>query len=75
MNESINAMISRTFSTSFSTILVLLIIFIFGGETIRGFIFAMLFGIVVGTYSSIFVAAPITYEIYKKKAKKEELTK
>lgn len=73
MNESINAMISRTFSTSFSTILVLLIIFIFGGETIRGFIFAMLFGIVVGTYSSIFVAAPVTYEVYKRKAKKEEL--
>jgi len=75
MNESINAMISRTFSTSFSTILVLLIIFIFGGETIRGFIFAMLFGIVIGTYSSIFVAAPVTYELYKRKAKKEELTK
>lgn len=72
MNESINAMISRTFSTSFSTILVLLIIFIFGGETIRGFIFAMLFGIVIGTYSSIFVAAPVTYELYKRKAKKEE---
>ena len=73
MNDAINAMISRTFSTSFSTILVLLIIFIFGGETIRGFIFAMLFGIVVGTYSSIFIAAPVTYELYKKKAKKEEL--
>jgi len=75
MNESINAMISRTFSTSFSTILVLLIIFIFGGETIRGFIFAMLFGIVIGTYSSIFVAAPVTYEMYKRKAKKEEIEK
>ncbi|MCE1156736.1 MAG: protein translocase subunit SecF, partial [Bacteroidales bacterium] len=75
MNEGINAMISRTFSTSFSTILVLLIIFIFGGETIRGFIFAMLFGIVIGTYSSIFIAAPVTYEMYKKRAKKEELTK
>ena len=75
MNESINAMISRTFSTSFSTILVLLIIFIFGGETIRGFIFAMLFGIVIGTYSSIFVAAPVTYEMYKRKAKKEEIAK
>ena len=75
MNESINAMISRTFSTSFSTILVLLIIFIFGGETIRGFIFAMLFGIVIGTYSSIFIAAPVTYEMYKRKAKKEEIAK
>lgn len=75
MNESINTTLSRTFSTSFSTILVLLIIFMFGGETIRGFIFAMLFGIVVGTYSSVFVASPITFEIYKWKAKKEELKK
>lgn len=73
MNDSINSMLSRTFSTSVSTILVLLIIFMFGGETIRGFIFAMLFGIVIGTYSSIFVASPITYELFKKKAKKEEL--
>lgn len=73
MNDSINSMLSRTFSTSVSTILVLLIIFMFGGETIRGFIFAMLFGIVIGTYSSIFVAAPITYELYKKKVKKEEI--
>lgn len=73
MNDSINSMLSRTFSTSVSTILVLLIIFMFGGETIRGFIFAMLFGIVIGTYSSIFVASPITYELYKKKEKKEEL--
>ena len=75
MNDAINAMISRTFSTSFSTILVLLIIFVFGGETIRGFIFAMLFGIVIGTYSSIFIAAPVTYEMYKKKEKKAELQK
>lgn len=75
MNESINAMLSRTFSTSMSTILVLLIIFMFGGETIRGFIFAMLFGIVIGTYSSIFVAAPITYELHRRKQKKEELKK
>jgi SecD/SecF fusion protein len=75
MNESINAMLSRTFSTSMSTILVLLIIFMFGGETIRGFIFAMLFGIVVGTYSSIFIAAPITYELHKRKQKKEEIKK
>lgn len=75
MNDSINTMLSRTFSTSVSTIMVLLIIFVFGGETIRGFIFAMLFGIVIGTYSSIFVASPITYELYKRKQKKEELRK
>jgi SecD/SecF fusion protein len=75
MNDAINAMISRTFSTSVSTIMVLLIIFLFGGDTIRGFIFAMLFGIVIGTYSSIFIAAPVTYELHKKKSKKEELSK
>ena len=75
MNDSINTMLSRTFSTSISTIMVMLIIFIFGGETIRGFIFAMLFGIILGTYSSIFIASPITYELYKRKKKKEEIAK
>ncbi|OJV39347.1 MAG: protein translocase subunit SecDF [Bacteroidales bacterium 36-12] len=71
MNDSINATLSRTFNTSMTTILVLLIIFVFGGETIRGFIFAILFGIVIGTYSSIFVASPISYEFMKKKLKKD----
>jgi len=78
MNDAINNTLSRTFSTSFSTLIVLIIIFIFGGETIRGFVFAMLFGIMVGTYSSIFIASPITYEFYKrslKKAAKEEVKK
>ncbi len=70
MNDAINHTLSRTFSTSMSTIVVLIAIFLFGGETIRGFIFAMLFGIVIGTYSSVFVAAPITYELYSKKFKK-----
>lgn len=69
MNDAINNTLSRTFSTSFSTIVVLLAIFLLGGETIRGFIFAILFGIFVGTYSSIFVASPITYEFYKRKDK------
>lgn len=73
MNDAINATLSRTFSTSMSTIVVLIAIFIFGGETIRGFIFAMLFGIVIGTYSSVFVASPITYEVFKRTRKKEEL--
>jgi SecD/SecF fusion protein len=72
MNDAINATLSRTFSTSFSTIIVLIAIFIFGGETIRGFIFAMLFGITIGTYSSVFVASPINYEIFKRKLKKAE---
>ena len=73
MNDAINATLSRTFSTSMSTIVVLIAIFIFGGETIRGFIFAMLFGILIGTYSSVFVASPLTYEVFKRTRKKEEL--
>ncbi len=73
MNDAINSTLSRTFSTSMSTIVVLIAIFIFGGETIRGFIFAMLFGILIGTYSSVFVASPINYEIFKRNRKKEEL--
>ena len=75
MNDAINHTLSRTFSTAMSTIVVLIAIFFFGGETIRGFIFAMLFGIVIGTYSSVFVAAPITYEFYAKKFKKLGLDK
>jgi SecD/SecF fusion protein len=50
---------SRTINTSLTMILVLLIMFVFGGESIRGFIFAMLVGIVVGTYSSLFIATPV----------------
>lgn len=59
VNESINTTMSRTINTSLTMILVLLIMFIFGGESIRGFIFAMLIGIVVGTYSSLFIATPV----------------
>ena len=68
MNMSINDTLSRTFNTSFTTLLVLIIIFLLGGEVIRGFVFALLIGIAVGTYSSVFVASPIVYETaYKKK--------
>ncbi|MFL9845961.1 protein translocase subunit SecDF [Flavobacterium rhizosphaerae] len=59
VNKSINTTISRTINTSLTVIFVLLIMFIFGGDSIRGFIFAMLVGIVVGTYSSLFIATPI----------------
>jgi SecD/SecF fusion protein len=59
VNKSINSTMSRTINTSLTMILVLLIMFVFGGESIRGFIFAMLVGIVVGTYSSLFVATPV----------------
>lgn len=70
INQGLNSTLSRTFSTSLSTFVVLLAIFIFGGETIRGFIFAMMIGVVVGTYSSLFIASPIMYDSSKEKAKK-----
>jgi len=65
INLSVNEMLGRTFSTTMTVILTLLSMFIFGGETIRGFIFAMLFGIFIGTYSSVFIASPITVEMEK----------
>lgn len=69
VNDALNSTLSRTFSTSLSTFFVLLAIFVFGGETIRGFIFALLIGIVVGTYSSLFVATPIAYDTALKSKK------
>lgn len=76
INLSVNEMLGRTFSTTATVILTLLAMFIFGGDTIRGFIFAMLFGIFIGTYSSVFIASPITVEMEKlvllSKIKKEK---
>lgn len=63
MNNALNDTLSRTFSTSFSTLVVLVPIFFFGGDSIRGFIFGLIVGIVVGTYSSLFIASPIAYDI------------
>ena len=59
LNLSINDTLSRTIVTSVTTLLALLSLFIFGGEVIKGFTFAMIWGVIVGTYSSIFVAAPL----------------
>jgi len=59
LDRSINDTLSRTVMTSLTTLLALLALYIFGGEVIRGFSFAMIWGIVVGTYSSIFIAAPL----------------
>jgi SecD/SecF fusion protein len=67
VNASINTTLSRTLNTSLTMILVLLIMFIFGGESIRGFIFAMLIGIIVGTYSSLFIATPVLVDSMNKK--------
>ncbi|WNM18736.1 protein translocase subunit SecDF [Flavobacterium capsici] len=67
VNASINTTLSRTINTSLTMIIVLFIMFVFGGESIRGFIFAMLVGIVVGTYSSLFIATPVVYDTMSKK--------
>ncbi|MCL1821210.1 MAG: protein translocase subunit SecDF [Prolixibacteraceae bacterium] len=63
MNHATNSTLRRTFSTSISTFVVVLAIFLFGGATIRGFTFALLVGIAVGTYSSLFVASPLVYDL------------
>jgi len=73
-NSALNSTLGRTFSTSLSTFVVLLTIFLFGGDVIRGFIFALLIGIVVGTYSSLFIATPIVYDTIKKEENKRVLS-
>ena len=67
INSGVNSTLLRSFNTSGSTLVVLLAIFIFGGETIRGFVFALLVGILAGTYSSLFIASPIAYKLFKGK--------
>jgi SecD/SecF fusion protein len=67
INRAINETLSRTIMTSLTVFLVILILFIFGGEVTRGFAFAMLIGIITGTYSSIFVAAPVLVDFAKNK--------
>ncbi len=72
MNEAMNSTLRRTFSTSLSTLVVLFAIFLFGGTSIQGFTFALLVGILVGTYSSIFVATPIVFDTQRRVAKAVE---
>ncbi len=67
INAALNSTLARTFNTSGTTIVVLLTIFLFGGEIIRGFTFALLIGVMVGTYSSLFNASPIAYDLIRKK--------
>ena len=69
-NDSLNQTLARTINTSASTLLVLLCIFIFGGDSIRSFSFAMILGVVFGTLSSIFIAAPVAYLVMGKRAAK-----
>ena len=69
-NKSLNTTLTRTVMTSFSTLLVLCCIFFLGGDTIRSFTFAMIFGVIVGTFCSLYCAAPIAYNIIKRNTKK-----
>ena len=71
IDNALNSTLSRTFNTSATTIIVLLIIFVFGGEVLRGFIFAILLGVVVGTYSSLFIASPVLHDTTDKLGKKK----
>ena len=70
INDALNSTLCRTFNTSLTTLVVVLCIFILGGSTIRSFTFAILLGIIIGTYSTLFVATPIAYELQKKKINK-----
>lgn len=72
INKSLNSTLSRTINTSMTTFIVLLIIFLFGGAAIKGFIFALLIGVLVGTYSSVCIATPILIDFSKKKSLKEK---
>lgn len=68
VNKSINNTLSRTLVTSGTTLFVVAVLFIFGGEVLRGFAFALIIGIMIGTYSSVFVASPIVLELRKRVA-------
>jgi len=69
VNTALNSTLSRTLNTSLTTLIVLIAIFVFGGESIRGFMFALIIGVLVGTYSSVFIATPIMFDSYKKRIK------
>ena len=69
-NNSLNTTLARTLNTSFSTLVVLLCIFVLGGDSIRSFSFAMILGVVFGTLSSLFIAAPVAYAMIAKQVKK-----
>lgn len=67
INMALSSTISRTINTSLTTLVVLIAIFVFGGDSIRGFMFALIIGVIVGTYSSVFIATPVMFDSVKKK--------
>ena len=72
VDKALSSTLGRTINTSLTTLLVMLAIFTFGGDSIRGFMFALIIGVVVGTYSSLFVATPIMYDTSKKQEAKKK---
>lgn len=72
MNDALNSTLSRTFNTTISTFIVVLIIFLFGGASMRSFTFAILIGVIIGVYSTLFVASPIAYLVANKSDKRKE---
>ncbi|MDY0780675.1 protein translocase subunit SecDF [Tenacibaculum sp. IB213877] len=72
VNKGLNSTLGRTINTSLTTLLVLLAIFFFGGDSIKGFMFALIVGVIVGTYSSLFVATPVMFDTTKNEDKEEK---
>ncbi|ANW97120.1 preprotein translocase subunit SecD [Wenyingzhuangia fucanilytica] len=71
VNKGLSSTLGRTINTSITTLVVLIAIFLFGGDSIKGFMFALIIGVVVGTYSSLFIASPIMYDAVNKKSSKK----
>lgn len=71
INGALNSTLARTLNTSFTTLLVMLIVFIFGGATLRSFTFVILSGVIIGTYCTLFIATPVSYEVAKALDKKK----
>ncbi|MGQ1785116.1 protein translocase subunit SecDF [Saccharicrinis sp. GN24d3] len=71
VDSALNSTISRTINTSLTTFVVLLVIFLFGGEVIQGFVFALMLGVVIGTYSSLFIATPVAFSVIEAREKKK----
>lgn len=72
MNAAINSTLARTLNTAGTTLVVLIVIFTFGGEILRGFVFALLMGVILGTYSSVFNASPIAYQMLTRKSEPKQ---
>ncbi len=73
VNDALNSTLSRTLNTSMTTFIVLLAMFVFGAESIRSLVFGLMTGVVVGTYSSLFVATPIMYDTLVNNKNKDKL--